>query len=240
MGVPARPRAAAAPGPAHPVPAASAAAPGPRVRHRGGVVAAVGTPGGVPQVRPDPPLLLVLGAGAAAAAAFGGAGPGALPAPAAGTAGGAPAADRAAADVQDRVPRARDPALSRAGDLDHHQGRRVRPDLRRPRQPSARCTCSTRRASGESPRRSAGPRSTAARSTRPRSAARTRSRRRCRRRASKTARSGRPRPATTCGPTSTPPRWPAWTCGPSPGGCWATTRTPPSRSSPRPGRSSGR
>ena len=68
-----------------------------------------------------------------AAGAFGAGGPGAVPAPAGGAAGGAPAADGPAPHLQDRPARQRRAALSGAGDLHHHQGRRVRPHLRRPR-----------------------------------------------------------------------------------------------------------
>ena len=75
---------------------------------------------------------------------------------------------------------------------------------------------------------------------RPRSAARTRSRSRSPRRAWKTARSGPPRPVTTCAATSAPPPWPAMTCGRSPPGYRAPTRTSRNGSCSPPGPASGR
>jgi hypothetical protein len=140
VGVLARRPPATAPGAAHADPAAPVAAPRTRVRHRVGAVAALGPAGGPAQVRPHPPLPAVVGAGRIAPAAFDPAGPGAPPAPAAGAAGGTRPGDGAAAHVQDRVPRRRDHALSRPSHLDHHQGRRVRDDVRNPRRagPGAR------------------------------------------------------------------------------------------------------
>ena len=186
VGVRAGPGAAGEPGPARPDPAAAAAAPGPRVRHRGGAVAAVGTAGGVPQVRPGPPLAAGVAADAASGRALDLARPGAVPAPAAGAAGRARAADGPAPDREDRAARRHHPALSRPGHLHHHQARRVRASPPASAPPAARCTCSTPSRSAASPRRSGGPRSTGARTRRWRSAARTRSPTRCPRRAWRT------------------------------------------------------
>ena len=64
--------------------------------------------------------------------------PGPVPARAAGPAGRAPAADGAAANLQDSVPGRRNLDLPRAGDRHHPKGRRVRPDRRRPGAPRPR------------------------------------------------------------------------------------------------------
>ena len=69
----------------------------------------------------------------------------------------------------------------------------------------------------------------AARTRPPPSAAPMRSRSRSPRRAWRTAPSGPPKPVTTCAATSTPPRSPTMTCGPSPPGCPAPTRDVPER-----------
>ena len=143
----------------------------------------------------------------------------------------APAARRArrrhqpAARRQDRLARLGHPALPRPGAVDHHQARRVRADLRRPRRPrpGARVQPAGRRRRAVA--RSGGTRSTAARTPPSRSAAPTRSPSRSASRASRTPPSGPPRPATTCAPTSTPPPWPAWTCGTSPAGSPAPATT---------------
>ena len=141
-----------------------------------------------------------------AARAFGVPRPGPLPARPAGPAGGAPAADGAAANLQDRVPGRRDPDLSRSGNRHHHQGRRVRAHRRGAGAPRSRArvqpathrrgplhvplvACRRMRGPGDgdprAPTRSLSPSPT---------------------RASRTVRSGPPRPATTCAATSTPPR----------------------------------
>ena len=75
---------------------------------------------------PDPPLPSALAAAPQPARAFGVPRPGPLPPRPAGPAGGAPAADGAAANLQDRIPGRRDPDLPRPGNRHHHQGRRVR------------------------------------------------------------------------------------------------------------------
>ena len=69
---------------------------------------------------------------AARGTALGAAGPGAVPARAAGAGGGAPAAHGAAPDRQDRAARQDHPALPRPGRVHHDQARRVPADLRDP------------------------------------------------------------------------------------------------------------
>ena len=161
--------------------------------------------------------------------------PRALPARAAASAGGARGHLQPAARRQDRLAGPGHPALPRPGAVHHHQARRVRADQRRPRRPrpGARVQPAGHRRRAvhvpvEPARRLPGPGRRDPPGRRVRQLGQPAA-------ASRTPASGPPRPPTTCAATSTPPRWPGWTCGTSPAGSPAPAQAKPRRSStPRP------